>query len=798
MATLTSKLIVSLLDQVSGPAKGIGHALDQLQARARRTSSAFLGGGLVGGGAVRNLMAMGAGYIGVREGIGGTVGAALKFEEAFADVRKVVDGTPAQLSAIRSEILSMSKTLPVTAEGIADIYAAAGQSNVPLQELGKFSEMAAKVSVAWDTSQGETGDALAKIKTQLGMNVEELGLHADAINHLSNNTASAARDLVDFDKRVAATGKMFGFSDTETLAFGASMVSAGAQSEVAATSFRNMGRALTMGERATKSQRLAMGKLGLDNVKVAKSMQKNALKTTLDVFERIRKLPEWQRASIASALFGDEARALMPVIADTRELRRELDMVASTASYSGSAFNEYVVRAETGANALQLLWNKVRGVGIGIGDGWLPTIKEFALGVGDVLDTLDQRVGIFDQIKASMIGFLGGIGYGGTGGVRELINDIGDLIFGEAFEGGLKQADDRVIGLARLSNRFRDIGQDLRSFADNVLAANFGEAADNIGNALSRMSGAMTIGGALALAFTGRALIGLAAGAAALTLSKSGRIAIMAIAASSLIEAVKDAESLSEFMDNLKGLSALEWAGIGAGIAMLVGPTARLAGVAGRLARSLGLIRGAGTAIAATEAAMVGTAASVGATAGATGGGLSALGSVLFGAAGAALIGTAISKYGPDVVAKSRSFERGEPGWWLGVDPNESREDRLKRLNDRPDNGIDWRRFFFGKAADEGFSFRDHVRSTLRPEQDGPQDVSLVGTPSISVPNPVQTTPSGTQDVRVVNPMPAPVVNITINAQTNASAGEIATATERALSAKLDALSQGAYSDGAN
>ncbi|SBW14305.1 hypothetical protein BR10RB9215_C11131 [Brucella sp. 10RB9215] len=84
-----------------------------------------------------------------------------------------------------------------------------------MQELTKFSEMAAKVSVAWDTSQGETGDALAKIKTQLGFNVDQIGLHADAINHLANNTASAARDLVEFDKRVAATGNVWLFRHSD-------------------------------------------------------------------------------------------------------------------------------------------------------------------------------------------------------------------------------------------------------------------------------------------------------------------------------------------------------------------------------------------------------------------------------------------------------------------------------------------------------------------------------------------------------------------------------------------------------
>lgn len=574
MATLTSKLIVSLRDGVTGPARGVGAALDRLNRRATRMNGAILGaGGAFGGGMLRGALAVGASYYGISKAIGGTVGAAVNFEEKFADVRKVVDGTPAQLSAVRSEILALSKTLPVSAAGIADIYAAAGQSGVALNELGKFSEMAAKVSVAWDTTQAETGDALAKIKTQLGLNVDELGKYADAINYLSNNSASAAPDLVDYAKRVAAVGKISGFNATETLAFGSAMISSGAQSEVAATSFRNMGRALTKGARATKMQREAFSKLGLDSVKTAKSMQKNALKTTLDVFDRISSLPEWQRMSIASALFGDEARGLMPVIENTKELRRELGMVASETTYAGSAAKEYGVRADTTSNSLKLLGNRVHAIGIEIGDGWNPFVKQAADGIGDVLISLKQRVSILDQIKASFEGFFGGLGGvgkdGEAGGVVKVINELGDALFGEKFNGSSRDVDERVSGLARLSNRMREIGANFRQFGTDLSAGNIASAISSLGSALSEMSGSMTVGGALAIGATGSALIWLGKGALALTFSKAGQVAIMAMAVSSLINAAKDASSLGEFVTNLSDLSALDLTVIGAGLGLV-------------------------------------------------------------------------------------------------------------------------------------------------------------------------------------------------------------------------------------
>lgn len=793
MAVLSSKLVVSLVDQITGPARGVAAALDGLNRRASRTTSAIMGagGGFSVGALARNLVAIGAGYIGVREGIGGTVGAAMKFEEAFADVRKVVDGTPAQLSVVRSEILGLSKELPVTADGLASIYAAAGQSGVALQELTKFSEMAAKVSVAWDTSQGETGDALAKIKTQLGFNVDQIGLHADAINHLANNTASAARDLVEFDKRVAATGKMFGFSDTQTLAFGASMISAGAEAEVAATSFRNMGRALTKGEQATKSQRLAFAKLGLDSVKVSKNMQKDALKTTLNVIERIQQLPKDQHISIASALFGDEARALMPIIADTKELRRELAMVGTEANYSGSAFQEYMVRAETTANALQLLGNKIKAYGIGVGDSWLPTIKDMSLGIGDVLDTLDKRVGVIDKIEMAVKGLMSGFGYGGEGGTRQLINDLGDLLFGKAFEGDGTQVDQRMIDLAKLSNNFRKIGLDLKAFAKDIASGDILGAAGNISEALSKMSGSATVISALGIAATGAAVLTMARGITRLAFSPFGRIGLAAATAITLIDAVKGANSIGEFADNLTKLSLVDWVTIGAGLLAVSGPLLGLRN----------LIAGGAAAGAASTAVGGGAAAGGGAGAGwlsrafgATGGtgGMAARGG-LWGLAaygfykGLEAKGPSDPRYiNPEFFVEKSNKQRVRAGSGVGqVMP-------AVPLPNQP-----------AQNASQPFSFGALWNALTAPSPTagiagakGPADVSLVGTPSVSVATPVQTMPRGTQDVRVTNPQPAPVVTVHMNVQTGASPEQIASQTAQAVAAQFRAASGGAYSDG--
>lgn len=798
MSTLTSKLIVSLADQVTGPARVIGAALSRLHRQGERTSGAMVGtGASLFGGSVRNLLAIGAGYVGVSKAMGGTVGAAIRFEEKFADVRKVFSGTPAQLEEIRHQILSMSRTMPTSAEGLADIFAAAAQANIPTKEIGKFSETVAKVSVAWDMAESETTQSLAEIKTQLKLGVSGIALYADAINHLSNNTAARAPALVDFSKRVASQGEMFGFAANETLAFGSAMIAMGNPSEVAATSFRNMGKALTIGTRATKMQRTAFARLGLDSIKTAKRMQENALGTTLDVLERIRTLPEWERISIASALFGDEARALMPVIANTGELRRQLGLVANEAEYAGSAFDEYLERAKTTGNALEIIGNKLRAVGIGIGDGWLPTIKELGLGLGDVLDTLDKRVGVFDKVRTAFSSFVTGLGYGGNEGPRRFINDLGDLLFGKAFDGTVSDVDQRVVELAQLSNRFRSIGRDFRAFGEDIAAGNLSTAMKDVGAVLSNISGGVTIGGGLALGLVGWGLMRIAGAAIALTTSRIGQIALAATAIATIIDAAKGSESLGEFADNLAALSAVEWAVLAGGLT-LIGTRIW------RIVRGLRAAKGAGGVEALTKPLQAAPKATpslnskTGSRKPSPWSGSPKTPVVRRGPTGTPIPrppvpaplmefpstapapsgwGAALkSLFGKGGLIASGIAALGEYGIASGLEQINKRlysEEQRKAADEKL--GTRRRTTWFGNEVTDTPSFFDTLRSLdkwlsdktgLRVNPGGTGEatpVDILGVPEVSIPAPVVTQPTGVQDVRITNPAPHPNITVHIN-----------------------------------
>ncbi|WP_025090237.1 phage tail tape measure protein [Brucella intermedia] len=422
MTTLSSTLVVRLLDQVSQPAKTISHALLGIQDAAGRATNLHFADRLQSALERNNraldasrgklFEAVAAGWA-LKASLGAAVTPAVSFEAAMADIAKVTDLSDEAITALGKTLRNIAVTeIPMSATDLAAITAAGAQSGIADSDLVAFTAMVAKVGVAWGTAAAETGDSLAKIKTALGLSIQQTQLYADAINSLSDETAASAPDMVEYSRRVAADGKIAGFAATEVLTFGAAMISAGAAPEVAATSMRNFARALTKGKSATKGQRKALEELGLTAEDVAKRMQIDAKGTSLDVLSRIAAAPAEQRMALMSAIFGDEARALMPLLADLPRLKEMLAEYAEQAKYAGSANAEFERRSRTAEYAIQRMKNAVVEVAMSIGDTLLPTIKD----VSGAFVPIAQRIsGVIQQFpeftRAVVIGTAGLIGF---------------------------------------------------------------------------------------------------------------------------------------------------------------------------------------------------------------------------------------------------------------------------------------------------------------------------------------------------------------------------------------------------
>ena len=128
----------------------------------------------------------------------GPIVAAMNFESAMADVKKVVDfETPQQFKEMGEDILSLTRRIPMTAKGLADIVAASGQAGIARNELLAFAESAAKMGVAFDITAEQAGQMMAQWRTAFKMSQKQVVELADQINYLGNTTAASAPKISD-------------------------------------------------------------------------------------------------------------------------------------------------------------------------------------------------------------------------------------------------------------------------------------------------------------------------------------------------------------------------------------------------------------------------------------------------------------------------------------------------------------------------------------------------------------------------------------------------------------------------
>lgn len=315
------------------------------------------------------------------------VKAAIDFESAMADVKKVVDfETPEQFKAMGDDVLDLSERLPMAADGIAAIVAAGGQSGIARDELGRFAEEAVKMGVAFDQTAEESGDMMAKWRTAFHLNQDEVVTLADKINYLSNTGAASTSQISAIVTAIGPLGEVAGVNAGQLAAMGSALAGVGIAQDVAATGIKNFMLTLTAGAAATKAQKEAYKSLRLDVNEIAKGMQTDSEGTINKVLKTLAKVDKEKQAAVLTNLFGKESvGAIAPLLTNLDTLQANFKRVGEGGEFAGSMTKEYEARAATTANALQLMRNRVTRLGISVGTILLPPLNEFLAVVGPMI-----------------------------------------------------------------------------------------------------------------------------------------------------------------------------------------------------------------------------------------------------------------------------------------------------------------------------------------------------------------------------------------------------------------------------
>lgn len=316
---------------------------------------------------------------------------AIEFESTMADVAKVVDGLRDQNGAFTKSyyemsdaLLNMSKSIPMTADALGQIMASAGQAGIASEDLAKFTETAAKMGVAFNTTAEQAGEWMATWRTALNLSQTQVTALGDQLNYLGNTTSENALKLSEVVTRVGALGQTAGLSAGEVAALAASMP--GVTAEISATGIKSMMIAMTAGASATSKQAAVLQQLGFTVSDMANRMQTDAKGAIIDLLGAIKQLPAAEQTAALSQYFGKESvSSIAPLLKNLGYLQQQFAKVGDASAYSGSMETEYAVRADTTANKLQLMQNKLAVLQVKIGNKILPYVN-------DALDELSANV----------------------------------------------------------------------------------------------------------------------------------------------------------------------------------------------------------------------------------------------------------------------------------------------------------------------------------------------------------------------------------------------------------------------
>lgn len=176
------------------------------------------------------------------------------FEDAFAGVKKTVEGTPQQLQAISDAFRDMSKTIPTSATDLAKIGEIAGQMGVSRENIVEFTKTISQIATATHLTAEEAASSFGKIAAVMKVPQSQFESLGSAVYALGNFGNSTEQEMLGMAQRIAAAGATVGMTSGQVLGLSNALASAGIQVEAGGTAMSKlifmMGKAANDGGKA--------------------------------------------------------------------------------------------------------------------------------------------------------------------------------------------------------------------------------------------------------------------------------------------------------------------------------------------------------------------------------------------------------------------------------------------------------------------------------------------------------------------------------------------------------------------
>lgn len=408
------------------------------------------------------------------------IDAASDYETKLVDIRKVAKGADDSadgIERISKGIKQASKDLGVMPDQVAELAKQITPVFSGKEDIVSLTTDVSKIGKAWDITGEAAGKYFADTSRGMRYTATQTKNLFGGINELSNELGIKAADIADAFTRSSGVIQASGLSGKTGAALNATLIAAGATSDIAATGVRTFISRLEAGTAATKQQQQAFKTLGLNHVEVGRNMAKGgeqAERQILDVVKAIGGLSKEKQLPVVMQMFGSESLGSIGAAATAVEnLEKAFGIVnKETADYT-SVLAEYDRVSNTSAAKMDKLKANVGVLAIQFGEKLLPVVNKWV----DFLNTdegqkwgsdaVDKAAKLMVDLAGAVESVVGFLGYlndnlgtttvlvGGMGfAIAALTGPIGLAMGAGVLMGGaIAEGLDRVINGTRRAQR---------------------------------------------------------------------------------------------------------------------------------------------------------------------------------------------------------------------------------------------------------------------------------------------------------------------------------------------------------
>src|SRR5690625_665281 len=293
---------------------------------------------------------------------------ASQFEDAFVQVQKTVGGTDVQFAELEKEIRNMSKTMPKTTEEISEVAAAAGRLGVKREDISEFTRVMMMMGDASNLSASEAADSLARFMNIMGTSNDDVERLGSSITHSGNNAATSEKEIGEMSQRNAGAAAQANMSETDVLAFAATMSELGIRSEAGGSALSRVILEMNSAVKGGGEELEGFAEIaGMSADQFAQAFERDAAGATAQFIEGLNGISKCG-GDVAGALADvgfSELRvrdALLRMSEATGNLNENLGL-SKTAWEENTALAAEAERVYgTFSAKLKIVWNKVRDV----------------------------------------------------------------------------------------------------------------------------------------------------------------------------------------------------------------------------------------------------------------------------------------------------------------------------------------------------------------------------------------------------------------------------------------------------